>query len=73
MFYRDKTPDKTRPASFSNGFKNIPGKGCVNKVHNSYAFVNVGNFMIREKYCILMRTVLSADKTLHTNEECFIS
>ena len=43
MFYRDKTPDKTRPASFLNGFKNIPGKGCVNKVHNSYAFVNVGN------------------------------
>ena len=28
-------------ASFLNGFKNIPGKACVNR-HN-YAFVNVGN------------------------------
>ena len=36
-------PDKTRAASFLNGFKNIPGKACVNRVHNNYAFVNVGN------------------------------
>ena len=28
---------------FLNGFKNIPGKACVNRVHNNYAFVNVGN------------------------------
>ena len=35
-------PDKTRAASFLNGFKNIPGKACVNRVHNNnYAFVNV--------------------------------
>ena len=34
---------KKRAASFLNGFKNIPGKGCVNRVHNNYAFVNVGN------------------------------
>ena len=55
MFYRDLNhevqpsgfrPDKTRAASFFfflNGFKNIPGKACVNRVHNNYAFVNVGN------------------------------
>ena len=36
-------PDKTRAASFLNGFKNIPGKACVNRVHSNYAFVNVGN------------------------------
>ena len=36
-------PDKTRAASFFNGFKNIPGKACVNRVHSNYAFVNVGN------------------------------
>ena len=36
-------PDKTRAASFLNGFKNIPGKAYVNRVHNNYAFVNVGN------------------------------
>ena len=29
--------------SFLNGFKNIPGKACVNKAHNNFAFVNVGN------------------------------
>ena len=33
-------PDKTRAASFLSGFKNIPGKACVNRVH---AFVKVGN------------------------------
>ena len=33
VFYRDKT----RAASFLNGFKNIPGKACVNRVHNNYA------------------------------------
>ena len=35
--------DKTRAASFLNGFKNIPGKECVKIVHNNDAFVNVGN------------------------------
>ena len=44
---------------FLNGFKNIPRKACVNRVHNNYAFVNVGNKRAR--------------KTPHTNEECFIS
>ena len=52
MFYRDLKPrgaaewfrpDKTRAASFLNGFKNIPGKACVKRVHNNDAFVNVGN------------------------------
>ena len=47
MFYRDLPsflrPDKTRSASFLNGFKNIPGKACVKRVHNNDAFVNVGN------------------------------
>ena len=36
-------PDKTRAASFLNGFKNIPGKACVKRVHNNDAFVNVVN------------------------------
>ena len=36
-------PDKTRAASLLNGFKNIPGKACVKRVHNNDAFVNVGN------------------------------
>ena len=35
-------PDKTRAASFLDGFKNIPGKACVKRTHNSDAFVNVG-------------------------------
>ena len=35
-------PDKTRVASFLNGFKNIPGKACVKRVHNNDAFVNLG-------------------------------
>ena len=52
-------PYKTCAASFLNSFKNIPGKACVNRVHNNYAFVNVGNRHTR--------------KTPHTNEECFIS
>ena len=53
VFYRDLKPrgaakhgfrpDKTRAASFLNGFKNIPGKACVKRVHNNDAFVNVGN------------------------------
>ena len=34
---------KTRAGSFLNGFKNIPGKVCVNRVYNNDAFVNVGN------------------------------
>ena len=36
-------PDKTRAAIFLDGFKNIPGKACVNRVHNNDVFVNVGN------------------------------
>ena len=28
---------------FLNGFKKIPGKACVKRVHNNGAFVNVGN------------------------------
>ena len=36
-------PDKTRATSFLNGLKNIPGKACVNKVHNDDAFMNAGN------------------------------
>ena len=52
MFYRDLKPrgtadgfrpNKTRAASFFNGFKNIPGKACVKRVHNNDAFVKVGN------------------------------
>ena len=49
VFYRGEAqpsgfrPDKTRAASFLNGFKNIPGKACVNGIHNNYAFANVGN------------------------------
>ena len=36
-------PDETLAASFLNGFKNIPGKACVKRVHKNYAFVNVVN------------------------------
>ena len=36
-------PDKTRAATFFNGFKNTPGKSCVKSIHNNDAFVNVGN------------------------------
>ena len=48
MFYRDLKPsgfrpDKTRAASFLNGFKNIPVKACFKRVHNNDAFANVGN------------------------------
>ena len=44
VFYRDFfRPDKTRAASFLNGFKNIPGKACVKRVHNNDSFVNVEN------------------------------
>ena len=48
MFYRDLSheakpscfrPDKTRSASFLNGFKNIPGKGRVKRVHKNNACV----------------------------------
>ena len=28
---------------FFNGFKNISGKACVNRAHDNYAFMNVGN------------------------------
>ena len=39
-FYQDLKPGV---ASFLNGFKNIPGKACVKRVHNNDAFVNVEN------------------------------
>ena len=41
VFYRDLKPRGA--ASFLNGFKNIPGKACVKRVHNNDAVVNVGN------------------------------
>ena len=34
---------KIRASRFLNRFKNIPGKACVKRVHNSDAFVDVGN------------------------------
>ena len=46
VFYWDLkrfTPNKTHAVSFSNGFKNIPGKAFVKRVHNNNAFVDVGN------------------------------
>ena len=43
-------PDKTRAASFLNGFKNVPEKACVNRFHNNYAFVNVGNLHSRKTF-----------------------
>ena len=45
VFYRRVAlyPDKTRPASLLNDFKNIPGKVCLNGVYNNDAFVNVEN------------------------------
>ena len=43
-------PDKTRAASFLIGFKNIPEKAWVNRFHNNYAFVNVGNFHTRKTF-----------------------
>ena len=39
----DFRPDKSRAASFLNGFKNIPGKACVKRVHKNDVFVNVGD------------------------------
>ena len=36
-------PDKTRPVSLLNDFKNVAGKVCLNGVDNNDAFVNVGN------------------------------
>ena len=36
-------PDKTLGANFLDGFKNILEQACVKRVHNNYAFVNVGN------------------------------
>ena len=61
-------PDKTRATSFLNSFKNIPGKACVNRVHNNMLLWTL-EISIREKHCILVRSVLSADKTPHTNKE----
>ena len=67
MFYRViLDPIKHMLRFFLNGFKNIPGKECVNRVHNNYAFVEIS---IREKHRVLMRSVLSADKIPHTNKE----
>ena len=59
-------PDKTRAVSFLNGFKNIPGKACVNRAHNNsyYALLHK-----HTRHRILMRSVLSADKKMHTNKE----
>ena len=34
---------QTRAATFLNGFKNIPGKASIKRVHSNDAFVNVGN------------------------------
>ena len=36
-------PTKHALRVFLNGFKNVPGKVCVNRVHNNYALVNVEN------------------------------
>ena len=55
-------PDKTCAANFFNGFKNIPGKVCVNRLHDNYASV------IREKHRILRRRRF-IDKTPHANKE----
>ena len=56
--------------SFLNGFKNIAGKACVKRVHNNYAWVNVGKIAYEKniKHRILKRSVLSADKTPQTNK-----
>ena len=43
-------PNKTRAESLLNGPKNIPGKACVNRVHNNDAFVNVGNKHTRKTF-----------------------
>ena len=56
-------PDKTHAASFLNGFKNIPGKACVNRVHNYYAVICECWKILARKNHILKRSVLSADKT----------
>ena len=33
---------------FLNGFKNVTGKECVQRVHNNDDFVNVGNLHMRK-------------------------
>ena len=38
-----KRAGMSRDAVILNGFKNIPVKASVNRVHNNYAFENVGN------------------------------
>ena len=43
VFYWVLDPIKRVLRLFLSGFKNIPGKACVNIVHNNDAFVNVGN------------------------------
>ena len=42
-------PIKKRAVNFPKGFKNIPGKACVKRVHNNDAFVNVGNKHTKKK------------------------
>ena len=50
--------------SFPKGFKNIPGKACVKRVHNNDAFVNVGNKHTKKK---------KKTETPHTNKEEVLS
>ena len=54
-------PYKTSAASFLNGFKNIPGKACVNRVHNNNAFVNYQQI----KHRILIRRRFIDINSLH--------
>ena len=49
VFYRVGL-DKARAASVVKGFENIPGKACVNRFHNHYASVNVGNLHARKTF-----------------------
>ena len=41
-------PRKHVLRGFLNGFKDIPGKAWVRRVHNNDAFVNVGNLHTRK-------------------------
>ena len=42
-------PIKHMLSVFLNGFKNIPGKACVKRVHNNDAFANVRNYKLNKK------------------------
>ena len=60
-------PDKTR-ASLLNGFKNIPGKACVKRVHDNDAFLNVVIWHTSKTLCIriiIRRRLYRVLKTLH--------